>query len=99
MTRPIEHWMPSQILDLAQLKGDDIVRIFNECGQYTERFYVKNLSFRTFVVYDNHLRAIYEADVRGLNEDEWTYGCDIFIWKNDKGGWEADFGGAPNGPA
>ena len=102
MPKYYEQWTFPEIIDFARLKKDDIIKIFHDCGEYTEEFKLRDLEFKKFIVVDSHLHAIYTADAKSkINDAVWEedwLNCDIFVWKHDEK-WLAEFGGTPNHPA
>ena len=103
MPKHYEHWTFPEIIEFARLKADNIVKIFNECGEYTEEFKIKNLEFKHFVVINDHLQAIYTGDaISKINgavwEEDWL-NCDMFVWRKENGELMAEFAGTPNHPA
>ena len=92
-----EQWTLAQIHDLSSLSTQRIATILNASG-FLGEFMLNNLTFKKFLVVENHLQAIYTADIPGDAGDDWN-NCDIFIWKTEYGAWIAEFAGCPNNVA
>lgn len=93
MSKHYEQWTFPEIIDFARLKAANIVKILNESG-FLDEFKLNNLEFKHFIVIEDHIQAVYTADIPGDAGDDWN-NCDIFVWKHD-GKWIAEFGGTPN---
>ena len=97
MPKYYEQWILNQLIDLSHLSSQRISTILNTTG-FLGEFRLNNLTFKKFLVVNDHIQAIYTADIPGDAGDDWN-NCDIFIRKTEYGAWMAEFGGTPNHPA